>query len=160
MERVSKSHWDLWDGSCGSHFCFLFYFLSSPEDILNNFRERWREGERETLMWERQINWLPLICACTGNWTCNLSMCPTRKQTCSLLVYGTTFHTGHGMGATSGECVLPRFHSSPYLQRLFQICASTSFAGTLRPAVSCLVSLTSRSCSWKPCSTELERWPS
>ena len=27
-------------------------------------------------MWERNINWLPLICSLTGDWTRNLGMYP------------------------------------------------------------------------------------
>ena len=37
-------------------------------------RERGVGGERE-----RNINWLPPICALTGDWTCNLDMCPDRE---------------------------------------------------------------------------------
>ena len=44
------------------------FFLSSPEDMLINFLERGEERERErreTLMWERNINQMPLTCAQT-----------------------------------------------------------------------------------------------
>ena len=63
----------------------LLYFLTlkkfSPEDNFINFRERGKE--RETLIWERNINWLlwarappgdqmsTPACALTRNWTCN-----------------------------------------------------------------------------------------
>ena len=42
---------------------FFFFFSSLPKDMHIDLRERGREGERgrETLMWERNINRLPLI---------------------------------------------------------------------------------------------------
>ena len=55
------------------------------------FREREREIEkkRETLMWEKNIDWLPPICALTRHQTCNLGICPDQNQTCNILVYRT-----------------------------------------------------------------------
>ena len=41
-------------------------------------REREREGERETLMWERNINWLPPLHTLTGDQTHHLGMRPDR----------------------------------------------------------------------------------
>ena len=35
-----------------------------------------RETEWETLMWERNIDWFPLFCTPTGDWTRNAGMCP------------------------------------------------------------------------------------
>lgn len=54
------------------HF-YLIYFLSSFEDMLINFRERGRKGERETEipMWERNIM--------TQDQTQNLGMCPNKE---------------------------------------------------------------------------------
>ena len=39
-----------------------------------------RERGRETLMWERNIDWLPSIYALTGNQTCNLLVCAHRMM--------------------------------------------------------------------------------
>ena len=46
---------------CG--LILVFIFLLSPEDMLIDFRERGREGEREG---ERNISPLPLVVAPTG----------------------------------------------------------------------------------------------
>ena len=43
-----------------------------------DFREKGRE--RETLMWEKNINPLPPIRTPTGDWTCNLGMCPDQDS--------------------------------------------------------------------------------
>ena len=72
---------------------FFFFFNTSPEDSLTDFRERGREGQRaqerewerekekekdgKRLMWERNMDWLPLICTQPGpNQTCNLGTGP------------------------------------------------------------------------------------
>ena len=50
----------------GSLFCSLIYMsVFMPE--------------RESLMWERNINWLLPICNRTGDQTCSLGMCPDRE---------------------------------------------------------------------------------
>ena len=51
---------------------------SSPEDMLIDFRERGREGERERKKIDvgEKHDQLPLICALMGDGTCNLGMCP------------------------------------------------------------------------------------
>ena len=44
------------------------------------FREqKGRRKRRETLMQERNIDLLPLVCALTGNQTCNPGMCPEHE---------------------------------------------------------------------------------
>ena len=57
------------------HLRTLFHYLQSE-----------RKGEKGILMWERNILWLPPICAQTGNRTCNLSICPDWKSNLQLLV--------------------------------------------------------------------------
>ena len=47
---------------------FFFNYLFSQ-------RVRKGEGEGETLMYERTIDWLPLACALTRNWTTDLLLC-------------------------------------------------------------------------------------
>ena len=47
-----------------------------------DFRGRgWRERERDTSMWVRNIAWLPPICSPAGDRTCNLGMCPDQEST-------------------------------------------------------------------------------
>ena len=46
---------------------YFLIFLSSPKDMLIDFRERGRE---------KNINWLPFIGAMTRDWTRNPGMCP------------------------------------------------------------------------------------
>ena len=57
--------------------------------------------ERETSMWERNIDQLLPVCAPSGHWTQILGMCPAWNLTCDLLVYGTmlqpTEPPGQGM---------------------------------------------------------------
>ena len=50
-------------------FCFVLF--PSPEDMLIDFRERGRDGKRE-----RNIDWLLLAHALTGDKTCNPGTCP------------------------------------------------------------------------------------
>ena len=38
--------------------------------------EKGRERERETSLWERNIDWLPPVPALIGDWTHNLGTCP------------------------------------------------------------------------------------
>ena len=45
----------------------VFFFNSSPENMLIDFRERGRR--KETLMWEKNIDWLPPVCALTRDRT-------------------------------------------------------------------------------------------
>ena len=54
----------------------IYLFYSSPEDMFLLISERGKEKERETLMWERNIDQLPPMRALTGDQTCNLGMCP------------------------------------------------------------------------------------
>ena len=74
-----------------SSSCVLLFgfFKSSPEDMLINFREKARKGERgwDNHQCERNINRLPLACSLTG--IQNLSMCPGGNRTHNLSVYGT-----------------------------------------------------------------------
>ena len=64
----------------------ILFFLSSPEDMLIDFRER-REGkgrtERNTDV--RDIDQLPDACTPAENWTCNLGMCPDWESNLWLL---------------------------------------------------------------------------
>ena len=62
----------IWLISFSKAFIKIYYFLSSPEDIFPSLileRGEGREG-RETSMWERSIDRLPMICAWTGDHTC------------------------------------------------------------------------------------------
>ena len=47
------------------YFYFHLLLFSFPENMLSEFRER----ERETSMWDRNINWLSLVCAPMGSQT-------------------------------------------------------------------------------------------
>ena len=40
------------------------------------------ERERERVMWKRNTDRLPPVCTLTGNWTCNLAMCPDQEFWC------------------------------------------------------------------------------
>ena len=50
--------------------------------MLVDFSEREREGEREReiSMWERNIDWLPLVQALNRNQTQNQDMCPDQES--------------------------------------------------------------------------------
>ena len=39
-----------------------------------------RQRGRETLMWDRVIEWLSLVCTLTGDQICNLGMCPDQES--------------------------------------------------------------------------------
>ena len=64
----AQTNWTTWPG-------LILFFLRF---YLFIFRERGKEG-RETSMWERNIYWLPLVHSTTGDWTCNLGMCPDQE---------------------------------------------------------------------------------
>ena len=59
---------------------FFSFFLSF---LLFFYREREGKGGkkrgRESSMWERNINQLPLICTLSRDQTCNLGMCPDQE---------------------------------------------------------------------------------
>ena len=55
-----------------AHFCGWLNFFTPHMRICLLIWER----ERETLMWERNINQFPPMCTPTGYWTHNLGMCP------------------------------------------------------------------------------------
>ena len=55
---------------------FSFFINPHPRTCLLIFGERVREGEGEKPMWDRIIDWLPLVHAPTREWTHNLGMCP------------------------------------------------------------------------------------
>ena len=57
---------------------FYLFFKSSPKDMLIDFRERGREGERE-----RNIDVREKYCLVASLYA------PTGDQTCDLLVYGS-----------------------------------------------------------------------
>ena len=59
-----------------SHAFYLSFIFKHFLKTFIDFRETGREKEREILMWDRNIDWLLPIHTPTGNWTCNLSMCP------------------------------------------------------------------------------------
>ena len=70
-----------------SKFPLNFFKKSSPEDIFFiAFRERGRE---RTLMCKRSNNWLPPKCTWTGDWTCNLRMCPDQESNLQPFGYET-----------------------------------------------------------------------
>ena len=63
------------------NYNFSAFFSCSFKKIFHLFifRERGREGERgvrRTAVWERNVNWLPLVCTLTRNQTRNPRMCP------------------------------------------------------------------------------------
>ena len=72
--------------------CMPLLFSSSPKDILTDFRER----GRETWMWERNINWLPLLCTQTGNPTSDFSVCGTTPNQLSHITQGKICNTLYG----------------------------------------------------------------
>ena len=43
-------------------------------------REKERQTDRQTLMWEINLDLLPLVCASTRDWTCNLGMFPDQES--------------------------------------------------------------------------------
>ena len=61
-------------------FIYFYYFVNPHPRICLLILERKeggeRETERETSMWERNINGLPPLHTLTGDWTCSLGMCP------------------------------------------------------------------------------------
>ena len=74
--------------------CGAFPFQFSPKEVffIAFQRERMgeRNGEKETSMWERSTDWLPLICTLTWNWTHNLGMWPDKESNLQLFGYGMT----------------------------------------------------------------------
>ena len=71
--------------------CF-FFFEFSLEDIFSLLLEIKEGREREALMWERNMDWLPPVSTLTEDQTCKPGMCPdlaSNLQTCTLSVYGT-----------------------------------------------------------------------
>ena len=60
---------------------FLILKLNqSPKYLLILEREEGRDRNREILMWERNINWLPLLHTLTGDGICNLDMFPNQES--------------------------------------------------------------------------------
>ena len=57
-----------------------------PGQFLFIFRKRVREGERETLMWERNMYRLPLLCTLTWDWTHTKACMLNGDRTCNLLL--------------------------------------------------------------------------
>ena len=55
---------------------FIFLFFNPHLRTFIDFRERGRDTEIETLVWERNINKLPPICIPLGDGTQNPGMCP------------------------------------------------------------------------------------
>ena len=63
-------------------FVYLFFY-PHPQTyslLLERGEGRERETGKETLMWERNINQLPLICTSTRDQTHNLGMCPEQES--------------------------------------------------------------------------------
>ena len=61
----------------------LFLFLILTEDMLIDFRgggTGGRETGRETSMWERNVDWLPIVLALIGDQTCNPVICPDQES--------------------------------------------------------------------------------
>ena len=79
---------------------FLAYLYIFLRFYLFIFRERRREGERETLMCERYINRLPLTCPQPGTWPVTQACALTGNPTDELSVCGMTpnllSHTSQG----------------------------------------------------------------
>ena len=73
------------NGSCCLTLDYCFFFFNPHLRICLPILEReegmegGREREGETLMWERNINWLSLIYPGTRDWTCNLGICPDQE---------------------------------------------------------------------------------
>ena len=77
-------------------------------------REGERETERETLMWEGNIDWLPPICTSTGDQTHNLGMCPDWGS--DLQPFGVWDHAPTNSATSQGKMFLffkvaEEFHS-------------------------------------------------
>ena len=47
-----------------------FFFFLNPHPRICLLILEWEEGR------ENNIDWLPLVCALTGDWTCNIGICP------------------------------------------------------------------------------------
>ena len=58
---------------------FLSKIIISFKDRMYLFLENERKRGREPSMWERNIDRLPLACALTEDWSCNLGMCPDQE---------------------------------------------------------------------------------
>ena len=77
-----------------------------------------RKGEtdrhRETSMWERNIDWLPPVCAPNGDWTHNLGTCPDQELNPQPL--GMTLQPTELLARAQATtficslCILPVFH--------------------------------------------------
>ena len=74
--------------NCNPRTCLLILERGAWEG------KREREG-KETSVWERNINWLPLTHTLAGDQTHNLGTCPdlTRNRTCDLSLYRMTLPT-------------------------------------------------------------------
>ena len=80
-------------------------FKSSPKDMLIDFRERWREGEREreTLIWEGNVNQLPLAhVLLIRDQTCNLGLCLVQEWNLSKTLWCTGWRSHQLSHASQG----------------------------------------------------------
>ena len=68
------------------------------------FRDKKEQGMgRETLMWERNIDWLFPACALTRDWTSNIGMCPDWESNPQPLVYGKALQPAEPPGQGHDE---------------------------------------------------------
>ena len=75
-----------WTEDTGYLWIF-FYPHRKTFFIVFRGRGRERRRKRETLMWERNIYWLPSICVCTCDWACSLGVCPEWESNPQILGY-------------------------------------------------------------------------
>ena len=82
---------------------FLTYFFNPHRRyvLLTLEKEKGEvERERETLMWDRNIDWLPSICTPNRDWTHNLGMCSDRGP--NLQTFGVWDDTPTNLVTQSG----------------------------------------------------------
>ena len=86
---IKVSFYSTWLDTSWTDYSVCVCVYSTLEDMLIDFREKGREGEREKNIDVREKHQLPLTHAPTWDWNCNLDMYPDKNQTCNLSVYWT-----------------------------------------------------------------------
>ena len=87
-------------------------------------REEGRETDRQTSMWERNINWLSLICSLIRDQTSNLGVCPHQELNLQNFGVWDDIPTNWAILARANSIILSQFqlfYPSIYFLRLSSI---------------------------------------
>ena len=74
---VFKNH--LSNPDLGKIMCQKIFLKFHPRTFFSSLSER-EKGRKRNIMWERNIYWLPPVCAQTRDWTRNLGTCPGQQS--------------------------------------------------------------------------------